>query len=72
MEVTPTSPGTILLGKMAYHTKQIRRECNIGLLTDFTTDQAKSKQLSIPLNKLPWQKTPDISVSEIASEIVKN
>ena len=24
---TPTSPGTILLGKMAYHTKQIRREC---------------------------------------------
>ena len=25
---TPTSPGTILLGKMAYHTKQIRRECN--------------------------------------------
>ena len=25
---TPTSPGTILLGKMAYHTKQIRRQCN--------------------------------------------
>ena len=24
---TPTSPGTILLGKMAYHTKKIRREC---------------------------------------------
>ena len=24
---TPTSPGTILLGKMAYHSKQIRREC---------------------------------------------
>ena len=24
---TPTSTGTILLGKMAYHTKQIRREC---------------------------------------------
>ena len=24
---TPTSPGTILLGKMAYHTKQIRRKC---------------------------------------------
>ena len=24
---THTSPGTILLGKMAYHTKQIRREC---------------------------------------------
>ena len=23
----PTSPGTISLGKMAYHTKQIRREC---------------------------------------------
>ena len=27
MEVTPTPPGTILLGKIAYHTKQIRREC---------------------------------------------
>ena len=27
---TPTSPGTILLGKMAYHTKQIRRECIIN------------------------------------------
>ena len=24
---TPTSPGAILLGKMAYHTKQIRRHC---------------------------------------------
>ena len=24
---TPTSPGTILLGKMAYHTKLIRRQC---------------------------------------------
>ena len=24
---TPTSPGTILLGEMAYHTKQIRRQC---------------------------------------------
>ena len=25
---TPTSPGAILLGRMAYHTKQIRRQCN--------------------------------------------
>jgi hypothetical protein len=24
---TPTSPGTVLLGKMAYHTKQICRQC---------------------------------------------
>ena len=24
---TPTSPEAILLGKIAYHTKQIRREC---------------------------------------------
>ena len=24
---TPTSPETILLGKMTHHTKQIRREC---------------------------------------------
>ena len=27
---TPTSPGTSLLGKMAYHTKQIRRECTLN------------------------------------------
>ena len=26
---TPTSPEAILLGKMAHHTKQIRRECNL-------------------------------------------
>ena len=25
---TPTSPEAVLLGKMAYHTKQIRRQCN--------------------------------------------
>ena len=32
MEVTPpTSPGTILLGKMAYHTKQIHRECTLQI-----------------------------------------
>ena len=24
---TPTSPEAVLLGKMAYHTKQIRRQC---------------------------------------------
>ena len=29
---TPTSPGTILLGKMAYYTKQIRRECSSLLM----------------------------------------
>ena len=28
---TPTSPGTISLGKMAYHTKQIGRECNLPI-----------------------------------------
>ena len=32
---TPTSPGTILLGKMAYHTEQIRRE--YALCTDHWT-----------------------------------
>ena len=26
---SPTSPATILLGKMAYHTKQIHRQCII-------------------------------------------
>ena len=25
---TPTSPKAVLLGKMAYHTKQIRRQCS--------------------------------------------
>ena len=28
---TPTSPGAILLGKMAFHTKQIRRQCITNL-----------------------------------------
>ena len=28
---TPTSPGAILLGKMAYPTKQIRRQCTSKL-----------------------------------------
>ena len=32
---TTTSPGTILLGKMAYHTKKIRRECIILFVQDF-------------------------------------
>ena len=34
---TTTSPGIILLGKMAYHTKQIRRECKStqGLLCTY-------------------------------------
>ena len=31
---TPTSPGDISLGKIAYHTKQIRRQCNIGMVPD--------------------------------------
>ena len=30
---TPTSPEAILLGKMANHTKQIRRECSMWALT---------------------------------------
>ena len=29
---TPTSPEAILLGKMAHHTKQIRRECTYNKL----------------------------------------
>ena len=33
---TPTSPGTILLGKMAYHTKQICRQCMY--MDDYTHD----------------------------------
>ena len=28
---TPTSPEAVLLGKMAHHTKQIRRECMVSL-----------------------------------------
>ena len=30
---TPTSPEAVLLGKMAYHTKQIRRECTCVKIT---------------------------------------
>ena len=29
---TSTSPGTVLLGKMAYHTKQIRRQCRYEII----------------------------------------
>ena len=28
---TPTSSGAVLLGKMAYHTKQIRRQCRASM-----------------------------------------
>ena len=28
---TPTSPEAVLLGEMAYHTKQIHRQCNLNL-----------------------------------------
>ena len=31
----PTSPRAILLGKMAYHTKQIRRQCTQRKLLNF-------------------------------------
>ena len=31
---TPTSPGAILLGKMAHPRKQIRRECNSEMARD--------------------------------------
>ena len=37
---TPTSPGAIL-SKMAYHTKQIRRQCNlIGTFLDTLYNEA--------------------------------
>ena len=35
---TPTSSGAVLLGKMAYHTKQIRQQCTI-LFMDTTNTQ---------------------------------
>ena len=31
---TPTSSEAVLLGKMAYHTKQIRRQCTIMITTN--------------------------------------
>ena len=31
---TPTFPEAILLGKMAHHTKQIRRECTSNYILD--------------------------------------
>ena len=39
---TPTSPGAILLGKMAYHTKQIRRECRQGQKVYFSKGPRRS------------------------------
>ena len=41
---TPTSPGTVLQGKMANHTKQICRQCT----------PCRPDQLSIPFNNLPY------------------
>ena len=41
---TPTSPGTISLGKMAYHTKQIRRECTLAAMNK---DASVLKNLSL-------------------------
>ena len=44
----PTSPEAILLGKMAHHTKQIRRECTLYLaLEEDQTDFNKRIQQTI-------------------------
>ena len=50
---TPTSPGTILLGKMAYHTKQIRREC-MYLLEVHDIDLGKVPKEQCQLNVVSY------------------
>ena len=46
---TPNCPGTISLGKMAYHTKQIRRECikNDGKPTHALLEYKSWEQLTL-------------------------
>ena len=55
---TPTSPGAILLGKMAYHTKQIRRECTMAIVQMPETDDGSITlfvdDFSHPPNTLPF------------------
>ena len=46
---TPTSLGTISLGKMAYHTKQIHRECI------YKTKGHVHSYMSFPQNATPYR-----------------
>ena len=46
---TPTSPGTILVGKMAYHTKQICRQCNT--ISEFQNHLQKQLDISLSIQK---------------------
>ena len=44
---TPTSPVAILLGKMAHHTKQIRRECTTLIIQLFQKPQEYNVHFSV-------------------------
>ena len=52
---TPTSPVTILIGKMAYHTKQIRRQCiwTIGSMWQTKYASSITENLGVGLNFRP-------------------
>ena len=55
---TPTSPEAILLGKMAHHTKQIRRECNLTIFMNIVSIFVNTKKISrvIFQNRQPFIK----------------
>ena len=65
---TPTSPGTILLGKMAYHTKQIRREC---MHYDYDYDNDKKQDTNSVLKKF-FLAYPTSSRDEIQTDFADN
>ena len=44
---TPASPEAILLGKMAHHTKQIRRECTTLIIQLFQKPQEYNVHFSV-------------------------
>ena len=56
---TPTSPEAILLGKVAHHTKQIRRECiiceNVALLS-----KRLVKILLLRISKMPVKRAKPV------------
>ena len=53
---TPTSPEAILLGKMAYHIKQIRRECIV--LINLTMCTVVKPSLHARMKLPSWPITP--------------
>ena len=57
---TPTSPEAILLGKMAHHIKQIRRECMFLITVNKSLGMYLSKKKSVFLHHLIIKRFRDV------------